>query len=98
MAAKTALFLSGRGLVALPSRHGERARALAARFSGVGRSAPAVVFTSALTGLPPFYVTSLAAGLVGFRTAPFVLAGFCGRFLRFAAVLALPGALLWVLS
>jgi len=98
MAAKTLLFLGGRGLVGLPSRQGDRVRAAAARLSGRGRSAPALVFTSALTGVPPFYVTSVGAGLVGVRVGPFVAAGLVGRLLRFSAVFALPGLLLRSLS
>lgn len=98
MAAKTLLFLGGRGLVSVPSRPLERAREVAARLAARGRSAPGLVFTSALTGLPPFYVVSVAAGMGGFGTGPFVLAGFAGRLLRFAAVFAAPAVLLRVLS
>jgi membrane protein YqaA with SNARE-associated domain len=98
MAAKTLLFLGGRGLVSVPSRGAERARDLAARLAARGRSAPALVFTSALTGLPPFFVVSVAAGMGGLRAGPFVVAGLAGRFLRFGAVFAAPAALLWVLS
>jgi membrane protein YqaA with SNARE-associated domain len=98
MAAKAVLFLGGRGLVTLPSGHGERALAAASRLAARGRSGPALVFTSALTGLPPFYVVSIAAGMLRFRTGPFLLAGLAGRLLRFSAVFALPGVLLWVIS
>ncbi len=48
--------------------------------------------------LPPFYVVSVAAGLLGFRPGPFFLAGFAGRLLRFGAVFALPALLAWVIS
>jgi membrane protein YqaA with SNARE-associated domain len=88
MAAKGVLFLGGRGLVSLPSRVRDRALAASARL-GAGRP-PALVFTSALTGVPPFYVVSVAAGLLGLRPGPFLLAGFAGRLLRFGAVFALP--------
>jgi membrane protein YqaA with SNARE-associated domain len=98
MAAKTVLFFGGRGLVSLPSRRVERARDLAGRLAARGRSAPALVFTSALTGLPPFYVVSVAAGMGGFRAGSFLLAGLAGRSLRFGAVFAAPTFLLWVLS
>jgi len=98
MAAKTLLFLGGRGLVSLPAGHGERALAMASRLAARRRSAPALVFTSALTGLPPFYVVSVAAGFLGFRTGHFLLAGLAGRLLRFGAVFALPAVLLWVVS
>jgi membrane protein YqaA with SNARE-associated domain len=98
MAAKTLLFLGGRGLVGLPSRRGEPVRAAAARLSGRARSAHALVFASALTGVPPFYVTSVGAGLVGVRVGPFVAAGLAGRFLRFSVAFALPALLLRTLS
>ena len=45
-----------------------------------------VVFTSAATGLPPFYGVSLASGAVGMRMSAFVLTGSAGRFLRFSAL------------
>ncbi|HSD28076.1 MAG TPA: hypothetical protein VLL75_12285 [Vicinamibacteria bacterium] len=96
MAAKGLLFLGGRGLVSLPSRLRDRAWAASARLGT--RRPPALVFTSALTGLPPFYVVSVAAGLLGFRPGPFLLAGFAGRLLRFGAVFAAPGFLAWALS
>src|SRR5512143_3294299 len=96
MAAKALLFLGGRGLVSLPSRLRQRASAASARLGG--RRPPALVFTSALTGLPPFYLVSVAAGLLGFRPGPFLLAGFAGRLLRFGAVFAIPGLVAWVIS
>ena len=96
MAAKAVLFLGGRGLVSLPLRFRDRALAAAARLGT--RRPPAFVFTSALTGLPPFYVVSVAAGMLGFRPGPFLLAGLAGRLLRFGAVFALPGLLAWVIS
>ncbi len=96
MAAKALLFLGGRGIVSLPSRLRERALAASTRLGT--RRPPALVFTSALTGLPPFYVVSVAAGLLGFRTGPFLLAGFTGRLLRFGAVFALPGLVAWAIS
>ena len=98
MAAKGLLFLGGRGLVSLPSGFRERAAAVAARIGARRHSAPALVFSSALTGLPPFYVVSVAAGMLGFRPGRFLLAGFAGRLLRFGAVFALPGLLAWVVS
>ena len=96
MAAKAVLFLGGRGLVNLPLRFRDRALAAASRLGT--RRPPAFVFTSALTGLPPFYVVSVAAGMLGFRPGPFLLAGLAGRLLRFGAVFALPGLLAWVIS
>ena len=96
MVAKGLLFLGGRGLVSLPLRVRDRALAVSGRLGT--RRPPALVFTSALTGLPPFYVVSVAAGMLGFRPGPFLLAGLAGRLLRFGAVFALPGLLAWAIS
>jgi membrane protein YqaA with SNARE-associated domain len=82
--------------VALPLRVRDRALAVSARLGT--RRPPALVFTSALTGLPPFYAVSVAAGMLGFRPGPFLAAGLAGRLLRFGAVFALPGLVAWVIS
>jgi membrane protein YqaA with SNARE-associated domain len=96
MAAKAVLFLGGRGLIGLPLRIRERALAVSVHLGT--RRRPALVFTSALTGLPPFYVVSVAAGMLSFRPGSFLLAGLAGRLLRFGAVFALPGFVAWVIS
>ncbi len=57
-------------------------RAVAAR----GGAASSLIFTSAATGLPPFYGVSLAAGALGMRLRSFVVSGTAGRLVRFAAV------------
>lgn len=53
-----------------------------------------MVFASALTGLPPLYVVSVAAGLGRFPLARFVALTLLGRLLRFAFVFLVPQALL----
>ena len=50
----------------------------------------AVVFASAVTGCPPFYLVSVAAGALPFPLARFLVVGALGRLLRFAAVVAVP--------
>jgi len=87
MLTKTALFalarwtphrLTGKARVAVD----KAARAVGSR----GRAASSLVFTSAITGLPPFFGVSLAAGAVGMRTRSFVASGGAGRLLRFAVI------------
>jgi membrane protein YqaA with SNARE-associated domain len=53
-------------------------------------AAAAVIFTSAVSGLPPFYLVSVAAGALRVSLARFLILGASGRFLRFASVVALP--------
>jgi membrane protein YqaA with SNARE-associated domain len=95
MLAKALLYLAGSG--ALRSRFlaggGERLAGLEQRLAGMRTGASAVLFSSALTGIPPFYLVSVAAGSLRVSVARFLLVGGSGRLLRFAAVVALPGLL-----
>ena len=86
MAAKALLYLGGRGLVGLPSALATRARAAASRLAAVPARSAGVVFSSALVGLPPFYVVSVAAGAARVPPSLFLGVGSLGRLLRFAAV------------
>jgi membrane protein YqaA with SNARE-associated domain len=95
MLAKALLYLAGSG--ALGSRflsaRGERLAGLERRLASMRTGAAAVLFSSALTGIPPFYLVSVAAGSLRYSLARFLLVGGSGRLLRFAAIVALPGLL-----
>ncbi|MEM7414695.1 MAG: VTT domain-containing protein [Gemmatimonadota bacterium] len=73
-----------------PQRLPERARAAIERSSAAvrerGTAAGTLIFTSAATGIPPFYGVSLAAGAVGLSLTRFVVVGGLGRFVRFAVL------------
>lgn len=88
MIAKVVLYYTARGATALgrATRVGaklERARALAHRWRGKPLG---VLFVSAITGLPPFYLVSLCAGVLEIRIGTFVLLGITGRVIRFSAL------------
>jgi len=87
MASKTLLFSVARWA---PGRIRGKARAAldkAARAVAVrGGAANSLVFASAVTGLPPFYGTSLAAGALGMRLPSFLVSGASGRLVRFALI------------
>lgn len=53
----------------------------------------ALTFVSAVTGLPPFAVTSFAAGTLRVPLWLFLATGLSGRFLRFLAVVGAGGEL-----
>jgi membrane protein YqaA with SNARE-associated domain len=91
MAAKVLLYLTGRGLLHVPLRRPEACSGRVARLlaSGEGKAA-ALVFASAVSGIPPFYVVTLAAGALGFPLRRFVVLGVLGRLLRFAGVFLAP--------
>lgn len=91
MTAKSLLYLAGRGLLKLPfKRASDRIRKATARLAGAEGGAMTLVLVSAVTGIPPFYGVSLAAGVLRLRFGRFFFAGCGGRFLRFAAVFVLP--------
>jgi membrane protein YqaA with SNARE-associated domain len=87
MLTKSALFLGARWA---PHRLKGKARAALDRVSaGVaarGGAAGSLVFASALTGLPPFFGVSLAAGALGMRFGTFITSGGVGRLVRFAVI------------
>lgn len=87
--AKVVLYGAGLGVLRLSTRRGGLER-VAARLHGGGPGARAVVFASALVGVPPLYAVAVAAGTLRLGLPAFVALGFLGRLLRFAAILLLP--------
>jgi membrane protein YqaA with SNARE-associated domain len=87
MVGKSALFLGGARLTRSPLE-GRLARwRLDER---TGRAGAPLIGMSALTGLPPFYLVSVAAPALGVRFRTFLVMGLAGRLLRFAVLVALP--------
>ena len=92
MIGKSLTYLAGRGTERLPwpwlHRRVDAARAkLGDRTRTLG--AP-LIFFSALVGLPPFYLVTVASGVVGYHFAGYFLLGLVGRLLRFGALVYLP--------
>lgn len=92
-------MMIGRSIVFLSARAGE-ARLTPKRASRVTRvlerlrSRPrwnnALVLTSAAVGLPPFYPTSIAAGVLRVPYVLYLLLGFVGTLVRFTLVVLIP--------
>lgn len=92
MAGKVLLYFAGRGVVRLPGGRVKRGlAAMQARMEARPAAGMALYAVSSLVGIPPFYVTTVAAGAVGMNFTFFLVIGFVGRLVRFAAVVALPG-------
>ena len=90
MTAKGILYLAGRGLLRLRGLNPKsRAAAAMASLTGAPGRASAIVLASSITGLPPFYGVSLAAGLMRFPLGRFLVVGMFGRLLRFAVIVLL---------
>jgi membrane protein YqaA with SNARE-associated domain len=92
MAAKSLLYLSGEGLLRLPVRDSARKRIdeLQVRLARHRHRATGLLALSAVTGLPPFYSMSVAAGALRMPFWTFFVIGTLGRALRFAVVFVLP--------
>ena len=91
MMGKVVLFLVGRGSLKVPwmVKTGKIEEA-AKRFGMGGSLGGAVLAVSALTGIPPFYLISLACGLFGFSLPRFVVIGSAGRLVRFSLIGVFP--------
>lgn len=91
MVGKSLTYWLGRGTLVLPwpsvTRRIEQARATAARYE---RAEGAVTFVSAVVGIPPFYVISVAAGVVKMSFAKYLLLGTLGRLIHFAGLFYAP--------
>lgn len=91
MAGKVLLYFAGRGVVKLPGGRVQRGmEAMQARMEARPTAGKLLYAVSALVGLPPFYVTTFAAGAVRMNFVFFLVVGFVGRLIRFAIVVALP--------
>lgn len=91
MVGKVGMYLAGRGLLMLPGkRMADRIAAATAKYRDKGSLGSGLVFVSAAAGLPPFYIVSIAAGMLHFPLPRFVLLGLIGRAIRFAVAVFLP--------
>ena len=87
MVGKSVLFLGGGRL----TRSKLESRLARWRLDGRTRRARApLIGISAFTGLPPFYLVSIAAPALGVSFRTFLAVGLAGRLLRFGALVALP--------
>lgn len=86
MAAKLALYAVARWM---PERMPERARRLLARvepFRERRALLAASVVSGSMVALPPFYLVTLASGVLRVPIAHFALAGLAGTLVRYGAV------------
>lgn len=95
MAGKSLMYYAGVGALSLP---GERLRRMVAqvreRYEGAGAAGTTlgtgVILLSASLGLPPFYVVSIACGLLRIPFIQFFALGLVGRLARFGVIVLAP--------
>jgi membrane protein YqaA with SNARE-associated domain len=91
MVGKTGMYFGGRGVLLIPGeRMQRRIQEATARYREKGKVGGLLVFVSSTTGFPPFYIISIAAGMLKFPLVPFVIFGLAGRLIRFAVAVFLP--------
>lgn len=92
MTSKSLMYLAGRGFITLPlGRYRERLDIAGRRIQTARLGPGPFIGLSGLTGVPPFYATSIVAGVLKLPFLPVFLApGLAGRLLRFAVVAAFP--------
>ena len=91
VAGKVWLFQAGRDVTGrLFRKYAARREQLRERVAGGPVLRGALVSTSALIGLPPFYAVSVLAGSIGIPLPEFVLYGLLGRLVRFGVLVFLP--------
>lgn len=91
MTAKYVLYLSGRGLIRLPpGRMQGKVEQARKALDEHPKGAESVVLFSAVTGVPPFYGMSLAAGALAMPLLRFLGVATFGRLVRFSVVYFAP--------
>lgn len=91
MLGKVGMYGAGRGALRIPGERMQRRIAQAtARLRDRKELGNTLIFVSAASGFPPFYVVSVAAGMLRLPLPPFILFGFAGRFIRFSVAVFLP--------
>ena len=95
MVAKVGIYLAARRGAEIPKgKLGARLDSYRRRVDRYPASASALTFTSALIGLPPLYLVSVAAGMGRTSLVGFALYGTLGRTIRFYGVLVAPSVVM----
>lgn len=90
MVAKIGLYYAGQGLLELPrGRHREKIETVRRKLERWQTKPYLIYAISSVTGLPPFYLTVLAAGAMKIRFRAFLAIGLAGRLIRFTVIVAL---------
>lgn len=92
MTAKSHMYMAGRGVIALPlGRYRARLDTAGQRIQAARLGPGPFIGFSGFTGVPPFYATSIVAGVLKLPFfAVFLAPGMTGRLLRFTVVAVFP--------
>jgi membrane protein YqaA with SNARE-associated domain len=91
MAGKSLTYFAGRSAEHLPIAALQRRVATTrGKLDGRTNLGATLIFVSATTGFPPFYLVTVASGVLRYNFLHYFVLGFGGRLLRFGALLLLP--------
>lgn len=90
MVGKGLLYFAGKGAVRIRIRGKEKVDAFLADMEKRQGLTGSLLFVSATTGFPPFYVVTVASGAAGLSLSRFIIVGFVGRFIRYAVLIVAP--------
>ena len=90
MVGKAFLFFVGRGAVRFKIRGRDKVDAFLGDMEKRQGLTGSLLFVSAVTGFPPFYVVTVASGAAGLALSRFLIVGFVGRFVRYAVLVVAP--------
>lgn len=91
---KCVLYYAGSGVARVKATDSARVERWRQRLRASKASSLALVFVSSTVGIPPLYLTTIAAGTVGMAFPRFITAAALGRVVRFSAVVLVPGLLM----
>jgi membrane protein YqaA with SNARE-associated domain len=93
MVAKVGLYYAGQGLLELPGGRYRAKIELVRRKIEQWKTRPYLIYAiSSVAGVPPLYLTVLAAGAMKIRFSAFLAIGLAGRLIRFSVIVALAWA------
>ena len=91
MTGKCILYWTGRGTITMKGgRIGKALNAWKGRFERSPSKSMGLVFVSAISGIPPFYVITLLSGAFRLHFGRFMAVGACGRLLHFGILVLIP--------
>jgi len=91
MLAKVVMYLAGRGILKISfKKYEEKMNEVLLKMQKWQSKTGLFLFISSFTGFPPFYLVTIAAGMIKMNLIQFFIFGFAGRFLRFTLLLYFP--------
>jgi len=91
-------FISHKIVYVLKYKSKRKLIKLKQKYKSHSKLSASIIFTSALTGLPPYYFVNLLCGILNTGWLQFASLGFIGMFIRFSFCLACPKVILQIFS